>query len=106
MSELGILYIEDKDTKVKKEIKLFDSKYISIEDINLRTIIKKFYINIYFYLFKRTKIQEHQIKDSIFNFADNVYKSYNEYLEEQNIPPINYQEAFDKDLNTKPEYIM
>ena len=107
MTELGRFYIEELETRDIKEIVLYDSKYVSIEDVTVFGVIKKFVKFIKFLIFKRNKLSKANIYEAIKVNAENVFEDQNEYLTEKGFPPINYREAFDYNKKEeKQNYIM
>ena len=106
MTELAIAYIKDTETKMVKEIKFMDSKYISIENMSFGLVMRRCFRYIRLYLFSKAKIPEKHLYEAIRSEADRIYIEHNEYLEKNDLPIINYQECFEEEDKNLTSYIM
>jgi hypothetical protein len=106
MAEIGVYYVKNLTDKTTTKVLMNNTKYISIEEITLKLIIKNFLRDLKFYFFKKDKVKEEKVNEEIRNTVSLVYESYNEYCEQNNLEQLDYKkEIFDKSEEC-PIYIM
>lgn len=108
MSILGFTYLREKETGEVKEINFTDSKYINIEEATLRTIFKRFFKCLYFYLFRKQTFERAELYHVIQTNAEDIYEEHNKMLSQNELPIINYKEIFqdEKEDAKTTNYIM
>lgn len=106
MGELGNYYIKNIDTKESIKINLTTDKYMTTQIITLKSIFKNFFIELFFYLFKKDKATEETLPLKIENVVSHIYNEYNEHAKENEMETIDYKTHILNQCEKCPNYIM